>query len=191
MLTHWSCVFLALTHRYGPIFSVQQTFMLNIHTSMKNNNISLYFPCTDKLSAGHMIVSQVTWSHTCCCSIYSLIRLLDSFTVSLHSPSDRHLPAVWAVQGDSYMSLENCGNSHWSCEPTIHSNWSNPNLYLDQPVRKKVMPDQQNHKSQHPISILCGVLLKGNATLGLCSSLWLDCRCSATSSSALCHQYRK
>ena len=42
--------------------------------------------------------------------------LLDSFTVPLHSPNGRHLPAIRAVQWDCQWDLKNGRNSHWSCE---------------------------------------------------------------------------
>ena len=41
---------------------------------------------------------------------------LDSFTVPMHSPNGRRLPAVGAVQGDCHWGLENGANSHWSHE---------------------------------------------------------------------------
>ena len=44
---------------------------------------------------------------------------LESFTVSLHSPNGRHLPAIRAVQGDCQLPLKNNGNSHWSCEQVM------------------------------------------------------------------------
>ena len=43
-------------------------------------------------------------------------RMLDPFTVSLHSPNGRRLPAVRAVQGDCKWPLKNGGNSHRSRE---------------------------------------------------------------------------
>ena len=90
---------------WSNIFSAANVGALTFRPVSKSINICLYFPSTDNLLAGHMIVSQVTWSHTCCCSIYSLIRLLDSFAVSLHSPAGRHLAVVRAVQEDSYICL--------------------------------------------------------------------------------------
>ena len=48
-----------------------------------------------------------------------LLTLVDSFTVPLHSPNGRHLPAVRAVQRDSHWSLKNGENSHWSCGPIM------------------------------------------------------------------------
>ena len=59
--------------------------------------------------------------------------LIESITVSLHS---RHLPDVRALQEDCQWPLKNVGSSHRSRNPTIHCNWSNPNLYLDQPITK-------------------------------------------------------
>ena len=48
---------------------------------------------------------------------------IDHFTVSLHSPNSRYLPAVMAVQGDCQWPLQNGGNSHQSCEPQRHHMW--------------------------------------------------------------------
>ena len=61
---------------------------------------------------------------------------VNSFTVSLHKPSCRHLPAVRAVQGDCQLHLKNSRNSHWPHQPTIHCTWGNPNLNLDLPITK-------------------------------------------------------
>ena len=44
---------------------------------------------------------------------------VDSFTVPLHSPSGRQLPAVRAVQRDGHWGMKNSGNSHWSREPIM------------------------------------------------------------------------
>ena len=49
----------------------------------------------------------------------TLVFFLDSFTVSLHSTNDRHLPVIRAVQGDC-QPLKNGGNSHQLLEPTMH-----------------------------------------------------------------------
>ena len=61
---------------------------------------------------------------------------VNSFTVSLHNPNGRQLPAIRAVQGDR----------QWLCKmveiPTGHmslqcfATWSNPKLYLDQTITK-------------------------------------------------------
>ena len=89
-------------------------------------------------------------------------HLLDSLTVSLHSLNGRHLPAVKAVQGDC--QWENVGNSHRSHEPTIHCDWGNPNLYLDQPITIGWCQPVGGHVSYLTDS--------PDATrLGLCSSL--------------------
>ena len=61
---------------------------------------------------------------------------VDSLTVSLHGPNGRHLPAVRAVQRDCEWPLKNCGSFYRSRQPTIHWDWGNPNLYLDQPITK-------------------------------------------------------
>ena len=53
---------------------------------------------------------------------------IDSFTISLHSPNGRQMPAIRAVQGDCQWPLKNGGNSHWSRshEPTMHCMWGVP-----------------------------------------------------------------
>ena len=70
---------------------------------------------------------------------HSLLKaglVIDSFTVPLHSPNGRHLPAIKAVQWDYQWHMKNGGNTSWSNEPTIRLNWGNPNLWLDQPITK-------------------------------------------------------
>ena len=59
---------------------------------------------------------------------------LDSFTVPLHSPNSRHLPAVRAVQGDFQWPLQKRGNFPWSHEVTMHCDMrqSQPISYLEQ-----------------------------------------------------------
>ena len=52
--------------------------------------------------------------------------MLDSFTVSLHSPNGRQMPAVRAVQGDCQWPLKNSKNSHWSHQPIMHHVWGIP-----------------------------------------------------------------
>ena len=46
------------------------------------------------------------------------------------------LPAIRAVQGDYQYPLKNGGNSNMSCEPTMHNDLSNPNIYSKQLTRK-------------------------------------------------------
>ena len=59
---------------------------------------------------------QYTLSH----KVITIISIdIDSFTVFLHSPNGRHLPAVRAVQGDCQWPLK-MENSHRSREPTMH-----------------------------------------------------------------------
>ena len=48
---------------------------------------------------------------------------IDSFTVSLHSPNGRHMPAIRAVQGDCQWPLKHSKNFHRSCEPIMHCMW--------------------------------------------------------------------
>ena len=70
--------------------------------------------------------------------------IIDSFTVSLHSPNGRQSPAVRVVQGDCQWPLENGWNFNRSCKsvmhyimPRIQCRWGVPNLYLDQPITQK------------------------------------------------------
>ena len=53
---------------------------------------------------------------------------LDSFTVSLHSPNGRQLPAVRAVQGDCQQILKNVWNPHQSYTPIIDRMYRVPQL---------------------------------------------------------------
>ena len=46
--------------------------------------------------------------------------MVDSFTVPLHSPNGRQMPAIRAVQGDCQLPLQNGGNFQRTCEPTIY-----------------------------------------------------------------------
>ena len=57
-------------------------------------------------------------------------RIIDAFTVSLHSPNGMHLLLVRAVQGDSgfWKTVE----TPTSLTPTVTEGY--PNLYLDQPI---------------------------------------------------------
>ena len=48
-------------------------------------------------------------------------RLIDSFTVPLHSPKGRHFPAFRVVPRDCQWHLKNVGNSHWLGQPMIQS----------------------------------------------------------------------
>ena len=50
------------------------------------------------------------------------IVALKLFTVSLHNPSGKHLPAIRAVQMDCQWPVQNGGNFHYSHEPTMHCN---------------------------------------------------------------------
>ena len=63
-----------------------------------------------------------------------LLWRYDCFTVSLHSPYGRHLPAVGAVQGHCQMPLKNGWNSHQSHEHRMRCDWGFPKLYLDQQI---------------------------------------------------------
>ena len=48
------------------------------------------------------------------------------------------------------MASENGRNSNQSHETTIHYNWGNPSLYLEQPVTKKAMPANWRLCPIHP-----------------------------------------
>ena len=72
--------------------------------------------------------------------------------------------SVSAVQGDCQWPQKNGGNSHQSYEPTIHCNWVNPNLYLEQPITKGWCQPIRSHASYHTDSPTA-------TRMGLCSSL--------------------
>ena len=81
-----------------------------------------------------------------------LAGVLDSFTVPLHSPTGLcppGMPAVLAMQGDCQWPFENGANFHQSHKPTIHCNWGNPNLFLDQPITKGQCQPIRVHVSYH------------------------------------------
>ena len=59
-------------------------------------------------------------------TISRLVLSLDSFTVYLHSPNGRYLPAVTVLQEHCKWPLKNGGNSHWSLEPMMHQMWGVP-----------------------------------------------------------------
>ena len=65
-----------------------------------------------------------------------ITRTPDSFTVPLHNPNGRHLPAIRAVQGDCqwHLKMAEIPTGH---EATIHCDWGNLNLYLDQIITKR------------------------------------------------------
>ena len=65
-------------------------------------------------------------SHWLFLSCLVMVGAVDSFTVSLHSPNGRRLPAVKAVQGDCQWAWANGGNSHRPRDPIIHRLWGIP-----------------------------------------------------------------
>ena len=82
---------------------------------------------------------------------------VDFFTVPLHCPNGRQMPAIRAVQMD-------CHWGHWGhVSPQCNGALGNPNLYLDQPITKV-----QCQPADSPIA----------ARLGLCSSL-IFMKCNA------------
>ena len=97
------------------------------------------------------------WIMTSQCHIHD-----QTLSQSLAQPLHRHLPAVRSVQRDCDWGLKNGGNSHWSWEPIMQS--GNPNLYLDQPIKKAQCQPIGGHVSYLPDSPIA-------TRLGLCSSL--------------------
>ena len=75
---------------------------------------------------------------------------LESFTVSLHSPNGRHLPAIRAVQGDCQWSLKNSGNTHRSHESTIRQS----QLIFRPANHKRVMPAIWEAMSHIPLTVI-------------------------------------
>ena len=69
-------------------------------------------------------------------SCHNIGSVLDYFTLPLHSPNSKHLPAVRAVQRDCHWLLKNGWNSIQSQKPTMLCNRGNPNLYFNQPNTK-------------------------------------------------------
>ena len=66
---------------------------------------------------------------------------LDSFTVPLHCPNGRQMPAVGAVQRDCHWGLENRGNSHCSHEPIMQWGTRQSQSIFRCTNHKRVMPD--------------------------------------------------
>ena len=82
---------------------------------------------------------------------------IDSFTVILHSPNGRHLPAVRAVQRDCHWGPKNGGNSYWLCQPIMQ--WgtrqfqsifrpTNPKSIMPAKWRPCLIPHWQPHCHQ-------------------------------------------
>ena len=105
--------------------------------------------------------------------------MADFFTVSLHSPNSRQMPASRAAQGNSQWPQESSENSYWSCDPTIHCDSGNPNRYLYQPITKVWCQSIWGHVSYPTDSLtairpgLCNSLYSLTAIRpGLCNSLY-------------------
>ena len=64
----------------------------------------------------------------------------DSFTVPLHSPNGRHLPAVRAAERNCHWGLKNGGNSHWSRKPIMQWGTSQSQSIFRLTNHKSVMP---------------------------------------------------
>ena len=82
----------------------------------------------------------------------------------LSQSSQQEFFCLRAVQGDFQWPLKNDGKFHWSHEPTMHCDWGNPNLYLDQPITKWWCQSIRGHVSYPTDSPIV-------TKLGLCSSL--------------------
>ena len=67
------------------------------------------------------IIIRVYLMLSCFRLLWESMTRIDYFTVSLHSPNGRHLPAVKAAQGDCQWILKNGRNSHRSTEHIVHS----------------------------------------------------------------------
>ena len=65
---------------------------------------------------------------------------LDSFTVPLHSPNGRHLPAGRAVQRDCHWGLKNGGNYLWSHDPMMQWDTRQSQSIFRQTNYKRAMP---------------------------------------------------
>ena len=102
------------------------------------------------------------------CEIVYQRSWLDHFTVPLHSPNDKHLPAVRAVQRYCYWGVENGGNSHWSCEPTMQGGTRQSQSIFRPTNHNRVMP-----ANRRPCLIPTDSLTA--TRLGLCSSLISSC----------------
>ena len=92
-----------------------------------------------------------------------VVLTLDSFTVHLHSPNGRQLPAIRAVRGTvcSLWKTMEIPNGHMSQQSKC--DWGNPNLYLWKPIRKGWFQIIGGHVSW--------IINSPDATrLGLCSS---------------------
>ena len=68
------------------------------------------------------------------CTVLRFLARIDSFTVPLHSPKGRQMPAVRAVQGDCQWHKKTDGNS------TMHCNNGESSLIFRPTNHKWVMP---------------------------------------------------
>ena len=73
---------------------------------------------------------------------------IDSVTVPLHSPNDRHLPVVRAVQRDC-QCLKNVGNSHLSHELIMQWDTRQSQSIFKPTIHKCVMPGLIPHWQSH------------------------------------------
>ena len=62
--------------------------------------------------------------------VFIVFIYIDYFTIQLHSPKSKHLPAVRAMQGDCQWGLKNGGNSRQSREPKSYSAYWSTKKYI-------------------------------------------------------------
>ena len=95
--------------------SLESTLMLDQSTA---NPACLHLPSLSPYELiARYINGRISWkSHSTGwlsqCDRHGFLLTLDSFTVPLHSPNGRHLPAIRAVQGDCQWPVKNGGNFH-------------------------------------------------------------------------------
>ena len=119
---------------------------------------------------GHVYMSRSPWCLQC--QMFATIApvqlanlWIDCFTVSLHSPNGRLLPAVRAVQRDCQWYLKNGGNSNRSRQSSMPCNWCIPQHIFWSANHKRVM--LVIWKSQGPRPTVSPTATKR----GLCNSL--------------------
>ena len=96
--------------------------------------------------------------------MYAELVAIDSFTVSLHSPNGRHLPAIRAMQGDCQWPWKMVEIPTGHVSPEFIATEAFPNLYLDYPTTKGQHQPIGSHVPYPTDSPTA-------TRLGLCSSL--------------------
>ena len=125
---------------------------------------------TSSAGKARLLVSKA-WPALCNTAIHweyrpspnTIYHPLDVFTVPLHSPNSRHLPAVRVVQWDWQRGLKNLENSHWSGEPIMQRS-TRQFQSIDQPIINGWCQSIGSHVSYPTVSSIA-------TRLGLCSSL--------------------